>query len=319
MSNLKAIHYDGGNYFNEIKINLPESYRAQDQWIKTVSRNAVNRPLIINYLKLFAMAVFKKLGLHDAMIVTGIQSKWHAEFLDYWSNVLEGRPLTVFDFHQLHFQYRLKNQEGEELSWNSPAEHLANWQTPENIGLLFHYVRKYAFSPFTSRNLFKYLKKNMRVLEYGCSLAPMYRIYRDYLSHRRSSWVLADIPNFPFHYSRYTYAKDRDVQLAVIEEDRFDDPLKDAPGDFDIIIIQEVFEHLDKPLWIAKYLLERLKPGGLFFFDYAVSDAKGLDTHAGLSERKETLEYLRGNLEFIGGNFQISEQTLGVCVGRKTR
>jgi SAM-dependent methyltransferase len=144
----------------------------------------------------------------------------------------------------------------------------------------------------------------------------MYRTWRSYLSHVRTNWVLADIANFPFHYSRHTYAGDAAASFCLIGEDLFDDPLRQVDGGFDMIIIHEVFEHLHKPRHLAEYLLRRLKPGGLFFFDYMRSDATGHDTPAGLAERTKTLEYLAKELEMIDGHFEVSDRSLGRCIGR---
>jgi len=164
------------------------------------------------------------------------------------------------------------------MSWENAKDHIHNWQNPNNIGLTFHYVAKYSRLPFRSKELFKYIRKGQQILEYGCALAPMYRTYREYLNHFKCSWVLADIPNFPFHYARYTYAKDAGVIFSTITDEIMDDPLRGIDKKFDLIIIQEVFEHLHSPLHVAKYLNERLRIGGLLFFDYVLSDAKGLDT-----------------------------------------
>jgi SAM-dependent methyltransferase len=165
------------------------------------------------------------------------------------------------------------------------------------------------------RQLFSFLRKGMRVLEYGCSLAPMYRTWRAFLSHVDTQWVLADIPNFPFHYSRHTYGRDREASFCLIAEDLFDDPLRNVQGQFDLIIIHEVFEHLHKPRHLAEYLLRRLNPGGLFFFDYVRSEATGHDTPAGLAERTTTLEFLAQHLEIVDGRFEVSDESLGRCIG----
>ena len=86
---------------------------------------------------------------------------------------------------------------------------------------------------------------------------------------------------------------------------------------FDLIIIQEVFEHLHNPRYIAEYLIKRLKVGGMLYFDYIRSGAKGLDTPAGLQQRIETLEYLGEKLDIIYGKFEVSDSSLAGCVGVK--
>jgi len=134
--------------------------------------------------------------------------------------------------------------------------------------------------------------------------------------YNQAEWVLADIPNFPFHYTRHTCAQDREASFCLIKEELFDDPLRNVAGQFDLIVIHEVFEHLHKPRHLAEYLLNRLNPGGLFFFDYVRSDATGHDTPAGLEQRLATLEFLEQRLEIVDGHFEVSEQSLARCIGR---
>lgn len=317
MDLLTAKHYEGGNHFDNILIDIASSYQIQDRWLSTVAKKSSKRNILYNFFSLFFFVILKRLSLYEPLVNSGFVNKWFVEFHAYWSQVLGGRPITVSDFNNLYFHYRVKNQNEGDLSWNNPEEHVNNWQAPHNIGLLFHYVSKCARSPFRSKLLFKYLKNNMRVLEYGCSLAPMYRTYREFLNHRQTSWVLADIPNYPFHFTRYICAQENDVKLVTITGEKFDDPLREAEGQFDFIIIQEVFEHLDRPLFVAKYLLERLRPGGLFLFDYVNSEGKGLDTSGGMQDRDQTLQYLDSKLRIIEGTFSVSSKSISTCLGIK--
>lgn len=103
----------------------------------------------------------------------------------------------------------------------------------------------------------------------------------------------------------------------MITEERFDDPLATIQGKFDVIVIQEVFEHLHKPLHIAQYLIDHLKRGGIFFFDYIKSDATGLDTLAGLEEREMTLDFLYKALEPLAKSWPNPKKSVGLIVGKK--
>jgi len=316
----QAAHLENGNYFDDMRIDIAASFKTQDEWLLERQRwvKSVRRNILLNYADLAMLVLLRKLGMWEALVTSGVVRGWFDEFLVYWREVLNGRPLNLVDFHHLRFHYRTHIQHMDDLSWQDAAQHLANWQRPSNINYIFAFTIKYALQPFRYRGLPGLLKKGMRVLEYGCALAPMYRTYRRYLNHIPAQWVLADIPNFPFHFARHLYARDKEVaQFVTIAEDRFDDPLKDVEGPFDMIIIQEVFEHLDRPLAIAGYLVERLKPGGYLLFDYVKSEGVGLDTAAGVAERMEVLEYLNGRLEMIQGDFKVTEESVGLCVGRK--
>ena len=320
MHKKSILYLPDGNQFDDIGVDLPASYKIQDDYLLTVSKKNSTKNIGMNWFKLFILVFLRKIKIWESLVQCGFIKGWFLEFYDYWINVLNGRPITVFDFHNLYFNYRRKNQESSEMTWDNAQDHIHNWQHPSNIGLTFHYVAKYSRSPFRSKELFKYIKKGQQVLEYGCALAPMYRTYREYLNHLGCHWVLADIPNFPFHYSRYTYGKDADVIFSTITDDLIDDPLRGIDKQYDLIIIQEVFEHLHSPLHIAKYLNERLRPGGILFFDYVLSDAKGLDTPMGLAQRGETLKYLSEHFKILNGQLTLNpNQTVGFCVGKKDK
>ncbi len=160
--------------------------------------------------------------------------------------------------------------------------------------------------------------RSRRACAGSCGLAPMYRTYRSYLNHVPCNWLLADLPNFPFHYAKYTYHKDRCIEgFVTIDAERFRDPLRDVQGSFDFIVMQEVFEHLDDPVFVASYLIDRLKDGGCFLFDYIKSEGRGLDTPVALAKRIDALKVLDDRLTMIEGHFAISDKDISRCVGRK--
>jgi len=302
-----------------MRIDIDRSIRRQEEWLHDVRKRALRRGRLGNCARLLAFRVLKKAGWWEPLVDAGLIRSWFKEFEEYWRVSLRGRPLTVVDFHHLRFLFRCRFQETKELSWNGPVQHLANWQHPKNLFGTFSFIYREALNPVRDPLLLSSLSRGMRVLEYGCGIAPMYRTWRAFLSHVDATWVLADIPGFPFHYARHAYARDEAVSFCVIYEDRFHDPLRDCPGTFDFMIAQEVFEHLDEPRGIAEYLLDRLNPGGWFYFDYSASEEKGLDTPAGQRQRRGTLEYLASRLDFAPGTFRVSDESLGRCVGRKRR
>lgn len=311
-----AIHLPGGNRFTELRLDIARSVAAQEAWLAAVPKRPVRGNRLANYWRLAVYVLLRRLRLWEPAVNTGLGRAWFDEFADYWNRSLGGRHLTILDFHQIRFLFRKRFARLADFSWDSTGRHLANWQLPENIHATLHFLYREALEPVRSRQLFTHLRGGMRVLEYGCSLAPMYRTWRQFLNHVPAEWVLADIPNFPFHYARHTFARDREAGFCLITEELFDDPLRHVAGPFDIIIIHEVFEHLHKPRHIAEYLVNRLAPRGLLFFDYMRSDATGHDTPAGLAERLATLDFLRQRLEMIDGDFAVSDRSLARCIGR---
>lgn len=312
-----AVHLPGGNLFDDVRIDIAASFVEQEAWLPTVAKRSVRRSRLYNHRALAIYAATRRLGLHAAAVDLGLSRGWFDEFREYWENVLGGRPLELSDFHQLRFHYRMKAQYMHEFSWSSPAEHVANWQAPENLSATFQFVYRYALHPGRSRLLPRLLDQGDRVLEFGCSLAPMYRGWRAFFSHVDTRWTLADLPTFPFHYARHAYGADAEAQFALIGPDRLDDPLHGFDEPFDVIIVQEVFEHLHRPRAIAEYLLDRLRPGGRLFFDYVRGEPVGHNTPAGLQERLTTLQFLADRLDITHGEFRVAEKSLGSCIGRK--
>lgn len=299
----KAIHLPGGNQLDEIKIDLEASIRLQDVWLNSTPKETVKRSALANLKERLRFSFLKHIGLWDPMIMFGIEKSWFLEFSEFWGNCLCGRPIHIMDFHGLSMSYRKKFHQLNQLSWNNTRQHIANYQLPENLFCLMSLVLRDALNPIRAPVITNLLQPGITVLEFGCFHAPIYRSWRLYYSHKPCNWVLADIPNFGFLYSRYLYGKDGSVEFVLIEEDCFNDPLgTSTEKTFDMIIVQEVFEHLQNPRQTAEYLVEHLKSDGILVFDYIESNATGLDTPAGLKERENTLKYLFETLKCNSDN-----------------
>ncbi len=302
-----------------MRIDVAASIAAQEDWLARCARRSVVRGPLRGYIALGRYATARKLGFHESAVFAGLSRAWFDEFAVYWEDVLGGRPLTIADFHGLRMLYRMRGQIVEQLDWGSVEQHVANWQRPESLSMVFESVYRSALRPVRSRILLRAVRSGMRVLEFGCGIAPAYGTWRRYLSHRSARWVLADIPGFLLHYARHVHGHDAEAQFVVITPDRLADPLADIDGGFDLVIVQEVFEHLHRPRLIAEYLVERLRRGGLILFDYIAGEPVAHNTPAGQEERLETLAYLDRALEIVGGAFAVSDKSLGTCLGRKAR
>jgi len=204
------------------------------------------------------------------------------------------------------------------LNWKTSKKHLDNWQAPPLISSLFFNIQNDALNPNNAVNFRKFVKKQGKVLEYGCAIAPAYRTYRRYLTDLKIKFILLDIPNFTFHFAKWSYFEDHEVEKFITLNQRdFSNPLKSINYNFDAIILHKVLEHLDHPRVIIEYLTKRINKNGLLFFDYISSDMKGLDSEGGMKERASTLEYIKKNYEFIEGDFFISHKSLGKIVAKK--
>lgn len=317
-TNPAATHLPGGNYFDDVRLDIGPSFATLKAWQATRTKEKPpHRSALLDRLSYYRDLTLQITRWCEILQTAGVLRGWFAEFADYWSKVVGGRPVTIFEFLLLLHDYRKRNQMTGQIEWSTPDQHVANWQNPAQLYYIFHFVRKYSLSPVRLTELKQLLKPGARVLEYGCSLAPAFRDYRAHHRYLACRWVLADIPNFPFHYAMYSYGADADVEaFALIEPDKFRAPLADVPGGFDLIIAQEVLEHLDDPLFVVGYLLGRLNPGGRILFDYIRSDGAGLDTPRALELRRATLQLLSERLVIESGRFEVGDGDIGQCVGR---
>lgn len=312
---VKALHLEGGNYFDDIRIDISESHRRFAELARTPK--SIKRPKYRNTVKLYLTELCIRVGIHEFLIVNGIRRRWLNDFRSYWSGILNGRPFwNTLEFFMLLHDYRKRQQYTSELEWGNATQHLANWQHPNQIYSTFHNVRKLATYPVVELTFYRMLSRGAYILEYGCSLAPYYYCYREFFSHLDCKWILADIPNFPFHYAKYLYRNDAEVEFMTINTEDFSNPLREA-GEFDAIILTTVLEHLDNPLFVSEYLLNRLKPGGLFVFDYIKSEGKGLDHPKALEMREDCLKSILKKTQIIYGKIDDIDKSVGLCIAQK--
>jgi SAM-dependent methyltransferase len=312
----RALHFEGGNYFDDMRVDIARSHECLDRLERFPISIARSRLRNVAALYLTALAI--RLRVHEFLITSGIRRGWLDQFYRYWSENLGGRPFwnTVDFFLQTH-EYR-KRQQYTHATWDGPAQHVAHWQQPGELYATFHHVRKAATRPIVARAFWKRVTPGMRILEYGCSPAPFYHCYREFYSHLRCRWVLADLPNYPFHYARYLYRNDAEVDFVVITAERFSDPLAGA-GEFDAIVITTVLEHVDDPVFVVEYLLDRLKPGGLLVFDYIKSEALGRDHPRALAEREACLYRILARASVVHGSVADLTGSIGLCIAEKHR
>lgn len=312
----RAVHLPGGNYFDDMRLDLSASMERQDLWLAKLPKRSCRRCRAVSVFDRLSFLALQRANVWEAAVSTGIIGEWLKIFHDYWCDCLRGRPLHATDFHGLYFSYRCKFQRVDHDNWSSAEQHVLNWQRPVNLFLTFQLVLRTALQPIRSNDFLSLVKPGMRILEYGCASAPMYATWRRFASHVPCRWTLADIPGFPFHYARHIYGSDEEARFITIKPEQFQNPIE-GEGPFDVIILQEVLEHLDRPRRVIQILTEALKPGGVLFVDYVKSEALHLDSEAGLHERMDVLYFLHERYEWIRGCFEVSEQSLPQVIGRK--
>lgn len=302
MCDIRAATLNGGNFYDDIRINIEASHCKFDhaaQKSPTTDPPAGSR-LIPARLRYIGDALLQRANALEALCILGIRKKWFRDFQDYWANCLGGRPIQPIDFYLLYHEYRKKQQKPGRLDWGTAEQHIQNWQDPVHIFAVFCYARLQAVSPIVPMHIWRFIPPAGHCLEYGCSLAPFYFTSKTYGLLPQASWTLADIPSFAFHYGKYRYRHDENITLLTIRD--FENPL-DGKGSYNTVILTTVLEHVDDPVFLVDYLFGKMKRGGILVFDYIKSDGSGLDTPSSLEKREECLKLIARETKLLSGSY----------------
>jgi len=269
-------------------------------------------------IRLYAQGALVKLGLHRRFVYAHWSLGWFYEFQRYWVEELGNRPIHPHDFYFLSGVYRQRLQtihfdHIENAVLASDDKHLEAWRDPRIVHHLFAHTYRLALSPLRVHPFISWVPRGGRVAEYGCGAAPVLTALARFYRHLDLQLVGADIPHLLFHYARWKFRDARFVTMVPIGPDD-DAPLQ---GFFDTILCLETFEHLPRPLAIAKHLHGALKPGGHLVFDYIRSDATGLDTAAALRDRIPTLEFILAHFDVVRGRVTTDGAHVEPAVVRK--
>lgn len=214
---------------------------------------------------------------------------------------LQGRPLlSPEDFHFLRGAYRLRHQDNQVPNTDDDALHLAAWQQPELIYLIFQQVFVESLSQKIRivAPLDRYVRHG-RCLDFGCGSGSITATDHMFFPGRRA-WVLADLPTTAFHYAAWRFAGQESVVVRPLTPT---DGFLVPTGPFEAICCLTVFEHLPRPLITARQLASVLIPGGYLFFDYVLGSGTGLDTIQGVDERSAVIAFLREHFDVVSGKF----------------
>lgn len=297
------------NSYDDIRISIDDLHHDSDKKIIKAKKKHVNP--FFGAVSFLAVKILIKIGIYQRLVDSGIIRGWFNVFVRYWQKKLGARPISIHDFHFLRSSYRIKFQSIEVKEDSEKKDFSYAWQRCENIYSTFSAVYRYALDPSVGYGYAKYLKKKDKLLEYGCGIAPITSSLVYYFSYKDLDFSIADIKGFPFHYAKY-YLKNQGVKFYNIEPYR-DVRLKDR---FDAIFLITVMEHLPDPDKVIKFLTDALNKGGKLFFDYVVSEGKGLDTRESLLKRKSVLEYIDKHYTIIKGDIDF-DNDIGLAVAVK--
>lgn len=289
-----------GNLYDSIEIDIGQAHEKINQY-KLYSQEE-------HYLGYVHKFLYDK-GMYARFIDSGLIRGWFEEFSEYWNVALNGRPLKFHDFFYLHSHYRVKFQDVKVEENSKQNEFLYAWQRPENIYLIFAAVYKYALEPFSCFPFLKYLNKG-RILEYGCGVAPITTSLTK-LKRKSFQFTIADINNFTYHYAKF---RTRQHGIKFIDLVPYEVPALD--GNYNAIFLMTVLEHLPDPLEIIQLLTSTLNSDGYLFFDYILSEGKGLDTVESVKQRKSVLEFINSNYKVVSGEIKF-DQSMGTTIVQK--
>ncbi len=259
-----------------------------------------------------------RVRLKNLLRKVGADDNWLKHFEEYWI-LLGGRPFWhTSDFYFLRNFYRLRQPPPDDNTITDMKSHLEAWQNSEFIYSLFHAVLKEAFSSeMRILRLFATMCRSASsILEFGCGSAI---ITSSILQHRcyrpgRTTFVIADLKNLPFHYAAYKFRQCSNViPVNLLPENNFQIT---TDKQFDVVFCCQVFEHLNDPIQTVQTLYDVLKVGGLLFFDYIISEAKGLDTVQGFKYRDDVLNFISNKFVIEHGTIDETKNT-GLTVVRK--
>lgn len=257
-------------------------------------------------------AVFKS-GLHRSLVIASLRNGWFREFRTYWCDVLGNRPIELPEFHYLAGSYRSRFADLELPAGATSADHLSAWRDPRVVHSLFYYVFRTALEPFAVHPFLRFFPKAAQICEYGCGVAPITFSLSRYYRHLDFRATVSDIPTLLFHFVRWRF-RDAPYVLPLTIDPADDEPLGQ---DYDVVFCSTVFEHLPRPLAIARHIFSRLKPRGFLIFDYVQSEAHGLDSEGGLRERGDTLRFIAENFVVRRGDLRVDGDVGTVVCQRK--
>lgn len=242
---------------------------------------------------------------------SSIDWNWLERFRPYWSQVLGGRPLWgPQDLFYLRNSYRSRFQHFDAGDLENAQAHVAAWQKSGILYLLLDLVYREGLA--NESKILDMLKKHCvsrrpRVMEYGCSTAPVATTLFEFDRLENYDVTLVDIPTICLHYAAYKFQAWPNVRVTRLEESNDLQLDLAACGTFDAIFCITVFEHLNQPFETMKRFHQALRPGGLLFFDYILGEADGLDTKQGQEQRKEVLRWAQEKFTLLHGNWAMDE------------
>ena len=259
--------------------------------------------------------VIHKLKISEEFVYSYLLTNWFQEFRNFWSEIMDGRPLDIIDFHFLRLSYRNKFQNVKHFNEPDNIDFLTAWHSNENMYLLFGSIWKYAKSAYLNFLAFYFeLPKKGKILEYGCGIAPITTGILKYFPSKKYAFEICDILQINFLYAIYNLSNRQNVKYHIMS------PYNNLidKNNYSVIICQTVLEHIPNPLEVVKSFYDGLEDEGILVFDYIKGDGSGLDSKKSVEEREKTLKFIKNNFFLIKGKISF-EKSVGLCIVKKLK
>jgi hypothetical protein len=172
------------NAYDDFQPDVPALLKAQEAALPSPVAGARSgdglgaRGRLASLLRLYALGLSVKLGLHRRLVYANLRLDWFYEFQRYWVGELGNRPIHPHDFYHLYGVYRQRLQTIDFEHLSNPAlasdtRHLASWRDHRLTYYLFAHTFRQALSPLHVQRYARFIPRRARVAEYGCGAAPM--------------------------------------------------------------------------------------------------------------------------------------------------
>ena len=270
------------------------SFQHKTRW-ERVFGNAYRCKILPILVKKYLFLIFRKTGLDSSYLFE----------LNRFLSEFECRPMwnrRDLNFYKNVFRILFSDSSGVDGSGNK--NHIAAWQRPEVMYQLLHSVERYS-DELQVDIILQSLRllgktKNIKACEFGCGFAPLANSVKTFgLEKRFESFAIADVQSitFLFPYKKFCSPPFSAFCLVAENDFRLDESLS-KHFDLDIIFCVTVIEHLPNPISALKDLISRLRPNGVFCFDFILGDGEGYDSVEACLQRADILNLIGEN--FVG-------------------
>jgi len=233
---------------------------------------------IVTIARVFNSAYYLFSKLQESLIR---KSSWVQELARYFKT----SPEAVIS------QYHQKRPKAAQLWGKKKRNTKAQIQSFYNETDYFIYRQKYfhRHQAYFDIALPLLLKRKGKFCEYGSGIGPV------------THWLIRKFPDWHYHltdlncpvfkFAQWRFKSYPNVSFRAVTLKKL--PLKD---NFDVIVCQQVLEHVSNPLAVVKHQIAHLKSGGWLYLDFIYGPGEE-NLEASARQRRKVLSLLKTDLE----------------------